>query len=517
MTLPPQLQGLSPEIIGGLWRLTPASFARKLSKNLPQPWVAAPHLRILSAKITDAVSGKTPRLIVNMPPRHGKSELISKWTPAWFLDNWPHKSVINAGYGTSFAEEWGRKVRNLVKEHQGQLRFRLAGDSTAAGRWNTTQGGGMYATGIGGAITGRGADLLVIDDPIKDHKEANSLIYRDDLWDWYCNTARTRVMPGGAVIVLMTRWHEDDLVGRLLKASASGDGEQWEVLNLPAICEDAANDPLGRAEGAPLWPDFRSLEYLQALQLGLSEEAWAAQYQGRPANLVGAGNVYKAFSRALHVRPLAFDPRRPLCWSMDFNVDPMCSTISQWHEETTPYSHLTNETRKTVSVLQEICLPNSSTREACDEFVHRTLPYKKLMQGKPIHLRIYGDRSGQSRKTVGQTDYDEVREYFRLHPEYKLTWHLSKSNPSVRDRVNAVNAMLVNAAGEVRTLIDPACTELIADFAQVRWKRDTSGNTTGQIDKSDMQRTHVSDAFGYQQEKQFGVKSQAGAKSGILQ
>lgn len=501
-----------------LWRLTPASFAVNLTRNEPQPWVAARHLKILSQRITDAVAGIAPRLIVNMPPRHGKSELISKWTPAWFLDNWPHKTVINAGYGTQFAEEWGRKVRNLVTQYQGSMRFRLAQDSKAAGRWNTTAGGGMYATGIGGPITGRGAELLVIDDPIKDHKEANSLTYRDELWNWYSNTARTRVMPGGAIIILMTRWHEDDLVGRLLKASDSGDGEKWELLNLPAIAEDDGTaDPLGRKPGEPLWPEFRDLAYLEALMLGTSEEAWAAQYQGRPANLVANGNVYKSFSKARNVRPVVFDPRRPLCWSLDFNVDPMCSTVSQWHEEDMPYTYLTNQRKKVISVLQEIALPNSSTQEACAEFVHRTEQYRQQTQGRAIQVRVYGDRSGQSRKTVGDSDYQAVKDFFRLQPGYRLTFHLSKSNPSVKDRVNAVNAMLHNAAGETRCLIDPSCKELIKDFAQIGWKRDSSGNTTGQIDKSDMQRTHVSDAFGYHVEKEFGKRQESGAQSGILQ
>jgi len=508
---------LDPAVLANLWRLTPASFAVQLSKTEPQPWLAARHLRVLSKHIVEAVAGRKPRLIVNMPPRHGKSELISKWTPAWFLDNWPHKTVINAGYGTQFAEEWGRKVRNLTAQFQDKLRYQLSVDSKAAGRWNTTQNGGMYATGIGGAITGRGADLLVIDDPVKDHQAANSLVDRDRVWDWYTNTARTRVMPGGAIIILMTRWHEDDLVGRLLKYAEKGEGEQWEVLNLPAICEDPDHDPLGRKAGEPLWPELRNLEYLQALMLGTSPEAWAAQYQGHPANLVANGNVYKSFHKERNVRPVAYDPRRPLCWSLDFNVDPMCSTIAQWHEEIMPYTYLTNEKKRTVSVLQEISLPNSSTLEACQEFIHRTEQYRKASQGRRIHVRIYGDRSGNSRKTVGDTDYVTIRDFFRLHPEYAITTHLSNSNPAVKDRVNAVNAMLCNAADEVRCLIDPACTELIKDFVQVQWKRDSSGNTTGQIDKSDMARTHVSDAFGYFIQKEFGLTSRAGIKTGILQ
>lgn len=510
MTLPPHL-------LQGLWRISPAAMAAYLTARDPQPWIPARHLVLLSEWICDAVAGRKPRVIINCPPRHGKSEEISKWTPVWYLENWPRKTVINVGYSVTFAEEWGRKVRNLVTLYQEDLRLRLSNDSKAAGRWNTMSGGGMYATGIDGQITGRGADLFVIDDPHKDAAEANSLRKRDAVWQWWTDTARSRIMPGGAVILVQTRWHDDDFAGRLLKASADGSGEHWDVLNLPAIAEAGKEDPLGRAPGEPLWPEQRSMEYLQALMLGMSPEAWAAQYQGAPGNLVKAGNVYKSFSVSRNVRPCAFDPRRPLVWSLDFNVDPMCSVIAQWHEEITASTYLTNEKRKAISVLQEISLPNSSTLEACQEFVHRTEQYQQASQGRQIQVRVYGDRSGQSRKTVGDSDYQVIREFFKGQRGYRITTHLSKSNPAVKDRVNAVNAMLCNALGEVRCYLDPSCKELINDFSQVQWKRDTSGNSTGQIDKSDPDRTHSSDAFGYFIEKEFGLKSQAGAQPGILQ
>ena len=518
---------LTPAQLASLWRISPATLAATLTRDEPQPWVPAAHLQLLSEWIVDAVTGRRPRIIINMPPRHGKSELISKWTPVWFLENWPDKMVIDTGYGSSFAEEWGRKVRNLSTQFKDKLRFRLAPDSKAAGRWNTTEGGGMLATGTGGGITGRGADLLIIDDPIKDAKEANSLTFRDALWQWYTETARSRVMPGAAVILLMTRWHEDDLAGRLLKAAARGEGERWDVLNLPAIAEEGETpDPMGRKPGEPLWPDITrylgmggvsAMEYLQSLQLGMSEEAWAAQFQGKPGNAAKNGNVYKSFHAAKHVRPCAFDPRRPLVWSMDFNVDPMCSVICQWHEETTPTTFLTNRKRQVITVLQEMCLPDSSTHEMCMEFVARTEKYRALLNGHKLRVRIYGDRSGQSRKTVGESDYEAVRDFFRQHSEYAITFHLSKSNPAVRERVNAVNAMLCNAAGEVRTQIDTSLTELITDFRQIQWKRDSSGNTTGQIDKSDMKRTHVSDAYGYFVQKEFGLQSRSGEFAGIMQ
>jgi hypothetical protein len=532
------LASLTPAQIAGLWRTSPAALASKLSRRQPAGhWQQAPHLNVISQWVVDAAMGRRPRIIINCPPRHGKSELISKWVPVWFLENFPHKNVINTGYATDFSEKWGGQVRNLVTDHKDQLSFQLAQDSKAKGYWRTKQGGGMVATGIKGQITGLGAHLFVIDDPVKDFQDANSRVSREYVWDWWRNTARTRFEPGCAVIILMTRWHEDDMVGRLLADMATG-GEHWDVLNLPAISgkvqtikdvplipenwiedPDAGPCPLGRKPGQALWPWRYSLngslptptapqsESLNDIRRSVSEEAWVAQYQGQPANLVGAGNVYKSFSAAGNVGPTLFNPLLPLCWSMDFNVDPMCSTFSQYVEEMTPTTYLTNQYRKKLNVLQELILPNSSTPEMCETFLDRTQAYRQRLQGAPLKVRIYGDRSGQSRKTVGDTDYVSIKNFFRKHPTYKLTMHLSTSNPAVRDRVNAVNAMLCNAAGERNTTIDPTCTELIKDFRQVKWKCDKAGNSSGNIDKSDMERTHVSDALGYHVEKQFGLKN----------
>lgn len=522
---------LTPDQMRAMWRVSPASLAATLTQGSAQEWVPAPHLQLLSRWIVDAAMGRRPRIIVNMPPRHGKSELISKWTPVWFLENWPHLNIINCGYGDQFAAEWGAAVRNLVLEHGDRLSFHLATDSKAADRWKTSMGGGMKTSGIGGGITGRGAHLMVIDDPIKTDAEANSFTYRERNWKWYQGTARTRLEPGGAIILCMTRWHDDDLAGRLIQASEKGTGEHWDILNLPAISgelvagadpKDPASwknsqfqDSINRKPGEPLWPWRYPLPALYELMRSVGPENWAAQFQGKPANLIGAGNVYKSFSHR-NVDTVAFDPRRPLIWSMDFNVDPMCSVILQTHEEHDEYTHLTNRTRQTIRVLQELCLPNSSTLEACEEFCNRTEAYR-LAAGGNINVKVYGDRSGDSRKTSGETDYVAIKDFFRHRPGYSVTTHIQRANPSVKDRVNSVNAMLCNAANEVRTIIDSSCKELIQDFREVKWKRDTSGNTTGQIDKSDMKRTHVSDAYGYFVHKAFGLKPKTGQQQGILQ
>ena len=514
------------ELASQLWRVSPAAMARYLSA--PRPGQPEPyrfevprHVRLVSDVICDAVAGRSRFVIITLPPRHGKSEVVSKWTPLWFLENWPQKHVMICGYGNDFAKTWGRAVRNKAVAHQEFLSLRLADDSKAADCWNTPQGGGMLAAGIGGSITGRGADLLIVDDPVKNHQEASSIVYRDAVWDWWTSTARTRLHPGGAIIVCMTRWHSDDLVGRLLAQSGKDlAGDQWRVVNLPAEAE--ADDPLGRALGAPLWPERYDTAALAQLKASVGAETWAALYQQHPYDLAKEGNVYNAFGPA-NVESCSFDSRLPICWSLDFNVDPMCSVIAQIHEEHTAFTFLTNELRRELRILREICLPNSSTLEACEEFVNITQDWlvKCRLQGRPLRVKIYGDRSGNSRHTNASaganTDYKLIQDFFKHRPGYIVTYHVKKANPAVRDRVNAFNSILCNAAKQRRCFIDPGCESLIRDFKQVSWKRDSNGNTSGQIDKSNPFLTHVSDAAGYLVEAEFGYKAKAGPQSGVLQ
>jgi len=248
------------------------------------------------------------RLLVSFPPRHGKSHLISRWTPPWFLGNWPNKNVILATHTAEFAEEWGRGDRDILDEFGDRIGISLKGDSKAANRWNTTQGGGMVATGVGGVLVGRGAHLLLVDDPIKDDEQATSVVMRNKIWNWWRGTAYNRLEPGAAVIVVMTRWHEDDLVGRLLKDQLAG-GEQWRYIRLPALCEQPA-DPveqrLGRALGDPLWPARFDKDALLRIKRGSGSYFWNALYQQRPAPLEG-GIFNRKWWKWYSVRPAKFD------------------------------------------------------------------------------------------------------------------------------------------------------------------------------------------------------------------
>ena len=224
--------------------------------------------------------GECKRLIINMPPRHTKSEFASYLLPAWFLGKFPHKKVIQASHTAELAVGFGRKVRNLVDTDVYRKLFpdlNLASDSKAAGRWNTSKGGDYFAIGIGGAVTGKGADVLIIDDPHSEQEaalaEINPDIY-DKTYEWYTSGPRQRLQPGGAIVIVMTRWSKRDLTGQVLKSAAQRGGDEWEVIEFPAILPS----------GNPLWPEFWSMKELQALKEELPNSKWQAQYQQAPTS-----------------------------------------------------------------------------------------------------------------------------------------------------------------------------------------------------------------------------------------
>jgi hypothetical protein len=261
----------------------------------------AAHHELVAEKLEAVARGEIRRLLIEMPPRHGKSELASRRFPAWFLGSNPTRHIIAASYNADFAADFGRDVRNIVASQRYRAVFntRLAADSAASNRWHTDAGGMYVAAGIGTATTGRGAHILLIDDPIKDRETADSEVEREKTWRWYTSTAYTRLESDvaelidddalwrellsdiesgeakpfeGAVVGIGTRWHDDDLFGRLLAEQAKG-GDEWEVLQLPAIAE-------GR--GA-LWPAKYPLEKLEQIRSVIGERDWSALYQQKPA------------------------------------------------------------------------------------------------------------------------------------------------------------------------------------------------------------------------------------------
>ena len=241
------------------------------------------HHEIMADAFERVAKGDLKRLIINMPPRHTKSEFASYLLPAWFLGKFPDKKIIQTAHTAELAVGFGRKVRNLVNSPDYKAVFpnvSLQSDSKAAGRWNTSQGGDYFAIGVGGAVTGKGADLLIIDDPHSEQEGASADInVFNRTYEWYTSGPRQRLQPNGAIVVVMTRWHNKDLTGQVVDASIKrGGADQWEVIELPAIMPS----------GNPLWAEFWKMEELQALKAELPNSKWMAQYQQDPTSEEGA-------------------------------------------------------------------------------------------------------------------------------------------------------------------------------------------------------------------------------------
>jgi predicted phage terminase large subunit-like protein len=244
-------------------------------------FISGKHHQIMADAFERVASGDLKRLIINMPPRHTKSEFASFLLPSWFLGKFPEKKIIQTAHTAELAVGFGRKVRNLVSSEQYSKVFdtKLSSDSKAAGRWNTDKGGDYFAIGVGGAVTGKGADLLIIDDPHSEQeaKQGNPAVF-DNVYEWYTSGPRQRLQPGGAIIIVMTRWSKRDLTGQILKSSDKTGVDEWEIIEFPAILPS----------GTPLWPGFWSKEELEALKAELPVSKWEAQYQQNPTSEEGA-------------------------------------------------------------------------------------------------------------------------------------------------------------------------------------------------------------------------------------
>jgi len=244
-------------------------------------FISGKHHQIMADAFERVASGELKRLIINMPPRHTKSEFASFLLPSWFLGKFPEKKIIQTAHTAELAVGFGRKVRNLVSSEQYSKVFdtKLSSDSKAAGRWNTDKGGDYFAIGVGGAVTGKGADLLIIDDPHSEQeaKQGNPAVF-DNVYEWYTSGPRQRLQPGGAIIIVMTRWGKRDLTGKILKASDKTGVDEWEIIEFPAILPS----------GTPLWPGFWSKEELEAIKAELPVSKWEAQYQQNPTSEEGA-------------------------------------------------------------------------------------------------------------------------------------------------------------------------------------------------------------------------------------
>jgi predicted phage terminase large subunit-like protein len=256
----------------------------KFAHSMWPGFIDGRHHKVMAKAFERVARGEIKRLIINMPPRHTKSEFASYMLPAWFLGKFPKKKIIQCSNTAELAVGFGRKVRNLLDSEQYAQIFpnvKLRHDSKAAGRWATNEGGEYFAIGVGGTVTGKGADLLIIDDPHSEQEAAlaasDPSVY-DKVFEWYSSGPRQRLQPGGSIIVVMTRWGKRDLTGRILQGVVERDGEDWEVIDFPAILPS----------GNPLWPEFWPLTELEALRNELPSGKWNAQYMQSPTSESGA-------------------------------------------------------------------------------------------------------------------------------------------------------------------------------------------------------------------------------------
>lgn len=299
-----------------------------LKRATPEHDWDAPHLLLLQEKLEAIERGELKRLLVSMPPRHGKSELLSIHAPVWFLERNPKREVIAAGYAISLARKFSRKARKLAEKIGLALNPKVA----QASEWETAEGGRVYAVGVGGGIAGHGADILIVDDPVKNVQEASSPLIREKIWDWFISEAMTRLSPTGAAIVIMTRRHEADLIGSLVEGRDAESGEvadegddepkiedeHWEYVRIPAISE-GEGDPLNRPEGAALWTRW-PIEALNRIRKR-GEWLFAALYQQRPTPRSGGLFQKEWFSKFVDAAPAGGDVRFVRYWDKASSLD----------------------------------------------------------------------------------------------------------------------------------------------------------------------------------------------------
>lgn len=262
----------------GLNRLDFPDWLPTVTPNWIWTWRHQQYLYSALQRVTDGV---TKRLMIFMPPRHSKSETVTVRYAAYTLEQNPKTHIILGCYNQKLANRFSRKTRRIAES-----RIQLSADRKAVEEWETAVGGGFRAVGVGGGITGFGANLILLDDPVKSSAEAESETYRDKCWDWFNDDLYTRLEPDAAIVLTMTRWHDDDLAGRLIREAAEEGGEQWEIVSLPAIAEE--NDPLGRKRGEALCPERYDREALEKRRRKLGPYSFAALFQQRPVPIEGA-------------------------------------------------------------------------------------------------------------------------------------------------------------------------------------------------------------------------------------
>lgn len=320
------LERIVGEVTRAGWRSSPSAMAHQLSGGRVKRYA---YTELLSRKFVDAVEGRSKRQIWNVPPRYGKSFLASKWGPVWALDRDPTTNIILASYGDELANENAVFIRDALVEHSDLLSCHLRHDRRRMDRFVTDQGGGIIAAGVGSALTGFGGKGAIVDDPFKNWQEAHSEARRQLVWDWFRAVLRTRLEGDDAwIIVVQTRWHQEDLTGKLLEAQANDDGETWERVRLPALADDP-DDLLGRALGEPLEPTMFSLASVQATMTSLGSYLGSGLMQQTPSPEAGT-DIMREWWKWYDTLPPRFDDELA-SWDMKLKEkDSGDFVVGQW-------------------------------------------------------------------------------------------------------------------------------------------------------------------------------------------
>ena len=463
------LAEVDPEIILNAWRGSPHTYGREVSRGR---WRAYRYQRFIARIITPLLLAGNARIIVNAGPRVGKSELISVWTPMWWLDRHPHDRIMIGCYGQDLATKYGRSIRNWMEQSPLCL-TKLSDDSKSAHAWNTPEGGGLLATSIGGPATGFGYNLGILDDTLKNMQDAYSYRTRQMQIEWFQSVFYQRREPGASIIVCMHRMHEDDICGWLQREHS----DDWTVIRLPSLAEE--NDPIGRALGEALCPERFDVPALEATRLGSGSAVWNAMHQQRPDD--GRNDrVYQHFNSATNVdATVAIRMDLPLCLSFDFNINPgMHVEIGHW-----------DQAADLLTEVDEIHGPRMSVRaalEALDRWLANNYP-RRL----PPEIHLFGDATGKSESIqTGESCWSLVTGWCHRKG---FTWRqrVPKANPPVIDSINATNEAMRDMEGKVHYRIHPRCVRLIEDFRNLRT------DESGAIDKHESALSHASDAARY--------------------
>ena len=464
---------MNPELFDEAWRYTPHTFAHKISGGKFENYK---HIRYFGTTVASTIAKGNGRLMVHIPPRHGKSTLISQWTPVWYLEMFPQKRVVVAGYAMKIAMEWCRKVRNEFANNP-LLKTKLSDDSKSASLWHTPQGGGMMAVGVDCGLSGFGFDLGICDDLIEDSQAAHSVASKLHLYDWYKSTFSTRAEPNATTIMAMTRWSVEDICSTLREEQP----EDWTVINLPALAED--NDPMGRKKGEALCPQRYDKKALEKIMVERGAPVWHALYQQRP-DPFGAGRLFNRFSAANISDKVALRADLPLAISLDFNINPgnHC-IIGQWDAKKDLFI-FTDELYGPRMDIRTLIGRLGEWMQAKGWQPHVKFPWPEV--------HVYGDSTGESEWSgTSSSLYDLAKlELKKMQIPYVVR-HLTK-NPPLRESIDATNECFRDILEKVHVLIHPRCTGLIKDLQTLQ------SDIHGLIDKADDAKGHFADCLRYE-------------------